>query len=93
MESVNENVIDLIINKEEQVKKIMFSDEKFIGDIKRMYPGRDLELGFDACWLHFSQQPGFERMVYWEWRNKFSGWISRMEIKKVNGKDNKYKLQ
>lgn len=91
LESVNENVIvnENTLDKKERIKISIFDDTRFLGDVSRMYPGRDLLLGFDQCWNHFSEQPA--ELLDWEWRNKFSSWVGRMEIKKVNG--NKYKVQ
>lgn len=73
----------------EQLKQNMFSDELFMGDLQRTNRGKDFDLAFNQCWTHFSQQP--EPLLEWQWRQKFSSWLTKMEAK--GEQKNKYKVQ
>jgi len=76
------------INKE-QLKANLFSDELYMDDLRRTNKGKDFDKAFDQCWLHFSQQP--EPLLEWQWRQKFSSWLSKTEVK--GDQKNRYKIQ
>jgi len=88
MENENEIVIEdvnTITTDKAKIEKLIFSDEQFIDELKRINKGKDLKRGWDQCWVHFSNLP--EPLPGWMWRQKFSSWLTNMKIEK-NGQKN-----
>lgn len=72
-----EEMEEEIVSKE-QIEKLIFSDEQFIDELKRLNKGKDLRRGWDQCWVHFSNLPN--PLPVWAWRQKFSSWMTNMKI-------------
>ncbi len=57
----------------QEIEKLIFEDEIFMGDITNLHKGKDLNKAFDQCWIYFSQRP--QKPMDWEWKQKFSSWL------------------
>lgn len=78
------------LNHKLEIEQFIFNDELFMADLIRSNKGKDLKLGWEQCWIHFSQLPN--GLLDWEWKQKFAAWVGRMKIEK-NGKDSNGKTK
>lgn len=86
MENRNENEDVITIRNKEEIEKLIFGDEQFITEMKRMNQSKDLRTGWDQCWIHFSKLPN--PLPDWMWKQKYSTWLTNMKVEK-NGHKNK----
>ena len=59
----------------------IFSDERFITDLQKNHPQKNLQRAWEECWLHHSQTPS-PPIHGWQWRQKLNTWL----INTKNGK-------
>lgn len=76
--------------EKKKIEDFIFNDELFMADLIRSNKGKDLKLGWEQCWIHFSQLPN--GLLDWEWKQKFAAWVGRMKIEK-SGKDSNGKTK
>jgi hypothetical protein len=79
----------LDLNKKESQQKIadmIFSDEKFVEDLRSAHREKDLRQAFSECYIHHSNGPSPPTEL-WQWRQKLNTWLTiKPEERKVNGK-------
>ena len=85
METETETIISL--NKE-SIKSSIFSDQKFIDDLKRLHKGKDLKDAFEQCWIYYSLKPNPPEEL-WEWRQKLSSWLIYYKPGQLESNSNK----
>ncbi len=59
-----------------EIKKEIFSDEIFMGNLKMNYPNKNFDKIWDECYLWYTQRPR-PPQVSWEWRQKLISWASK----------------
>ncbi|HEY3429794.1 MAG TPA: hypothetical protein VGK39_03890, partial [Cyclobacteriaceae bacterium] len=67
-----------------EIFESIFSDEKFVGELKMTHRGKTTEQfqsAFDECWIHHSSAPNPPTEV-WQWKQKLNTWLT---IGKSNG--------
>lgn len=83
----NENAIENAIENEfknerkskSEVFEEIFTDELFITDLARMHPRKNLQEGFEKCWMYHTQKPS-PPVETWEWRQKLSTWLENTKL-------------
>jgi uncharacterized protein YfcZ (UPF0381/DUF406 family) len=79
-----ENEIEDVLKKgvqgetKEELFTRLFLDEQWTINIQKTHVGKDFSVGWDQCHLHHSQSPRPPETI-WEWRQKFSTWLSIMK--------------
>ena len=66
------------------------SDEKLITDLKMNYPHTNLIECWGKCYRHWSVQPNPPEHI-WQWKQKFSLWVSREYMPKQQNKNGQKK--
>lgn len=60
------------------VFKEIFLDERFMAELARGHPKKNIERAWEECWLYHSQKPS-PPIHAWEWRQKLSTWLINMK--------------
>lgn len=74
------------------IQREIFSDELFITDLKRTYPGKDISKAWLQCWGYWIEQPNPPAEV-WEWRRKLGTWLIRYKDDVASAVKNRGKIQ
>jgi hypothetical protein len=67
-----------------EVFELIFTDERWITDLKITHPGKDYQQAFEECYMWHTARPNPPNTL-WLWRQKLLSWLSNMKTE-TNGK-------
>lgn len=71
-----------------EIFEMLFSDERFLTDLKITHKGKNIKQAFEECYTHHSNAPNPPEYL-WQWRQKLNTWLTNMKHdkpSKTNGK-------
>lgn len=83
-EKTSETYVPHMVNKDvnvnvnsKDIEQYIFSDDIFMESIRIQYPGMNYKKAWGECYLYHTQRKA--KLQDWEWRQKFSTWLTRFK--------------
>jgi len=74
-----------------EIQREIFSDERFISDLKMTFPGKDIADAWNQCYIWHIQRLRYPIEV-WEWKAKLTSWLTSYNGPKRTGNKNPGKI-
>lgn len=80
IEDEDESEDEIVIKSKLQIFELLFSDERFVENIRMAHRGKDIKQAFEECYTHHSNAPN-PPLYLWQWRQKLNTWLANTYAK------------